>query len=79
VFAFDVRYLGLPIAHWRYDIAKEGRGCRVAEGTWDRRPGWFDKTAWIGTGVRDRTAANAAHIKLTLQRLKAKAESARTG
>lgn len=78
-FAFDVRYLGLPIAHWRYDVVAEGGGCRVTERTWDRRPGWFTKTAWIGTGVRDRDAANAEHIRLTLQRLKQKAESTRTG
>ena len=74
-FAFDVRYLGLPIAHWRYDIVGDGDGCRVTEQTWDRRPGWFSKTAWIGTGVRDRNTANAEHIKLTLQRLKARAEA----
>ncbi|GAC1400186.1 MAG: SRPBCC family protein [Mycobacterium sp.] len=79
VFAFDVRYLGLPIARWRYDITPQndtaGSGCRVTERTWDRRPGWFTKTAWIGTGVRDRDSANSEHIKLTLQRLKEKAEA----
>jgi hypothetical protein len=74
VFAFDVRYLGVPVARWRYDIAPADAGCQVTERTWDRRPGWFSKTAWIGTGVRDRDAANAEHIKLTLQRLKQKAE-----
>ena len=46
VFAFDVRYMAVPIAHWRYDIASDGDGCRVTEQTWDRRPGWFSKTAW---------------------------------
>ena len=75
LFAFDVRYVGVPVASWRYDIAAQGGGCRVTEGTWDRRPGWFGMTAWIGTGVRDRTAANAEHIKVTLQRLKQKAEA----
>ena len=66
----------LPIARWRYDIVPaEGGGCRVTERTWDRRPGWFSKTAWVGTGVRDRDAANAEHIKLTLARLKEKAEA----
>jgi hypothetical protein len=75
VFAFDVRYFGVPVARWRYDIAGADGGCRVTERTWDRRPGWFSKTAWIGTGVRDREAANAEHIKLTLQRLKDKAEA----
>jgi Polyketide cyclase / dehydrase and lipid transport len=74
-FAFDVKYAVLPIARWRYDITPEGNGCRVTERTWDRRPGWFSKTAWIGTGVRDRDAANSEHIKLTLQRLKEKAET----
>jgi hypothetical protein len=79
VFAFDVRYFGVPVARWRYDIialndTADG-GCRVTERTWDRRPGWFTKTAWIGTGVRDRDAANAAHIKMTLQRLKEQAEA----
>ena len=75
VFAFDVRYFGVPVARWRYDIADTGSGCRVTERTWDRRPGWFTKTAWIGTGVRDRDAANVEHIKRTLQRLKEKAEA----
>ena len=74
-FAFDVKYMALPIAHWRYDIVRDGAGCRVTEQTWDRRPGWFSKTAWIGTGVRDRDSANAEHIRLTLQRLKERAES----
>ena len=47
----------------------------MTERTWDRRPGWFARVAWVGTGVRDRTAANAEHIGLTLQRLKQKAEA----
>ncbi len=76
VFAFDVRYAVLPIARWRYDIVPaDGGGCRVTERTWDRRPGWFSKTAWVGTGVRDRDSANAEHIRLTLARLKEKAET----
>ena len=76
VFAFDVRYAVLPIARWRYDIVPaDGGGCRVTERTWDRRPGWFSKTAWVGTGVRDRNSANAEHIRLTLARLKEKAET----
>ncbi|HET7740557.1 MAG TPA: SRPBCC family protein, partial [Mycobacterium sp.] len=49
-------------------------GCCVTEQTWDRRPDWFRKPAEQATGVHDRTAANAEHIKQTLDRLKAKAE-----
>jgi hypothetical protein len=45
VFAFDVRYLGLPIARWRYDIAgadggaasPSGRGTAVPAGSPRRR------------------------------------------
>lgn len=75
VFAFDVSYFGLPIAHWRYDIADRDGGCRVTEGTWDRRPGWFVKPGGLATGVADRDTTNTEHIKLTLQRLKKKAET----
>jgi hypothetical protein len=75
VFAFDVSYFGVPISHWRYDIAAEAGGCRVTEGTWDRRPGWFVKPGRLATGVSDRDGANSEHIKLTLARLKEKAEA----
>jgi hypothetical protein len=76
VFAFDVRSAIIPVAHWRYDIASTGDGtCRVTESTWDRRPGWFRIPAGWATGVKDRKTANAEHIELTLQRLKAKAEA----
>lgn len=75
VFAFDVTSSVVPVAHWRYDITEVHGGCRVTEGTWDRRPGWFRTVGGYATGVHDRTAANAEHIRLTLQRLKARAES----
>lgn len=75
VFAFDVRYAVVPIARWRYDIDVTEGGCRVTEQTWDRRPGWFRSQAHRATGVGDRAAANAEHIRLTLQRLKEKAEA----
>ncbi|BBZ74494.1 SRPBCC family protein [Mycobacterium paraseoulense] len=75
VFAFDVRHTVVPIARWQYDIVAADGGCRVTESTWDRRPGWFRKLAGKATGVPDRAAANAEHIRLTLQRLKQRAES----
>jgi hypothetical protein len=75
-FAFDVGYLGIPVAHWRYDIEDTADGgCRVIERMWDRRPGWFVKPGGLATGVADRPTANTEHIKLTLQRLKQKAET----
>jgi uncharacterized protein YndB with AHSA1/START domain len=76
VFAFDVKTAAVvPVAHWRYDIAATSAGCTVTERTWDRRPRWIRKPAELTTGVADRTAANSEHIRLTLQRLKAKAEA----
>lgn len=74
-FAFDVGYLGIPVAHWRYDISPADGGCRVTERMWDRRPGWFVKPGGLATGVSDRPTANTEHMKLTLQRLKEKAET----
>lgn len=76
LFGFDVSYLGIPIAHWRYSIDAVDGGCRVTEGTWDRRPAWFRPVGGLASGVPDRTAANRAHIQLTLQRLKQHAEDA---
>ncbi|MEB3983311.1 SRPBCC family protein [Mycobacterium sp. 663a-19] len=75
LFAFEVRHTVLPIARWQYDIVSADGGCRVTESTWDRRPGWFRKIAGRATGVGDRVAANTEHIRLTLQRLKQRAEN----
>ena len=75
VFAFDVHSAGIPVAHWRYDLAAADAGCRVTESTWDRRPPWFAKVAGYLTGVHDRASANAEHITATLRRLKHRAEN----
>lgn len=75
-FAFDVKSLVIPVAHWRYDITPADGGCTVTERTWDKRPDWFKGIAGRATGVSDRTSANADHIRVTLERLKAKAERA---
>ncbi|WP_304109406.1 SRPBCC family protein [Mycolicibacterium bacteremicum] len=74
-FAFDVKSAVFPVAHWRYDIVPAEGGCTVTESTWDRRAGWFKKVAGLATGVSDRDTANAEHIRLTLQRLKERAEA----
>lgn len=75
IFAFDVRTAIIPVSRWQYDIVASDGGCRVTESTWDRRPRWFRKIAVVATGVKDRAAANAEHIQLTLRRLKQQAES----
>lgn len=73
-FAFDVKSLVFPVAHWRYDIAATDNGCTVTESTWDQRAGWFKFVGGLATGVADRGGANAEHIKRTLERLKEHAE-----
>lgn len=73
-FEFTVTSMAIPIARWRYDLEPVDGGCRVTESTWDARPGWFLPVAKLATGVGDRTAANAEHIRETLARLKARAE-----
>jgi uncharacterized protein YndB with AHSA1/START domain len=75
VFAFSVKSLAVPVAHWRYDIKPVDGGCQVTEQAWDKRPGWFLKPAGMATGVKDRPTTNAKNIELTLERLKAKAEA----
>ncbi|BBX74228.1 SRPBCC family protein [Mycobacterium shinjukuense] len=75
MFAFEVRSGVIPISRWQYDIVAADGGCRVTESTWDRRPGWFRTIAARATGVADRAAANADHIRLTLQRLKQRVET----
>ncbi|HZZ97456.1 MAG TPA: SRPBCC family protein [Jatrophihabitantaceae bacterium] len=74
-FGFEVRHTVVKIARWQYDIQERDAGCRVTESTWDRRPGWFKVPAELATGMRNRSEVNAQHIRETLLRLKAKAES----
>jgi hypothetical protein len=74
-FAFDVTYYGLPISRWQYDFEPTATGCLVRESTWDRRPAWFRPIGRLGTGVRDRAAANRRNIERTLAQLKVAAES----
>jgi hypothetical protein len=74
-FAFEVTHTIAKISRWQYDIEPVAGGCRVTESTWDRRPAWFKLPAELTTGVRNRAAVNAHHIRETLQRLKARAET----
>lgn len=74
IFAFDVRSAIIPVARWAYRITPADGGCRVTESTWDRRPRWFLGVASLTTGVTDRVGTNTEHIRLTLDRLKRRAE-----
>ncbi|MEO6793807.1 MAG: SRPBCC family protein [Mycobacterium sp.] len=73
-FAFDVRSAVIPVARWEYRITPADGGCQVTESMWDRRPGWFVGVAGLVTGVKDRPTVNTENIRLTLDRLKQRAE-----
>ena len=75
VFSWDVTSGPVRIARWRYDIQPDGAGCRVTESMWDERPWWMRRIAVLLTGISDRETANGDHMRVTLQRLKARAES----
>ena len=74
-FAFEVTsHPSIPVSRWQYDIVASPGGCTVTESTWDKRPAWFKKPAELATGVKNRAAANSAHMQATLARLKSRAE-----
>jgi hypothetical protein len=76
-FAFEVHSVGrIPVSRWQYEIEATPAGCRVTESTWDKRPGWFKRPAAIVTASPNRPEINLRNIDATLQRLKARAESA---
>lgn len=74
VFAFDVHSAVIPVARWAYQITAVDGGCEVTESTWDRRPRWLRGLSGRVTGVADRATANGENIRLTLDRLKQRAE-----
>lgn len=73
-FAWNVSSLGQPIARWRYEVTPTADGCTVVESMWDRRSSLLKSTAHLLTGIRDRVGANEEHMRLTLARLKDRAE-----
>ncbi|MEV7420511.1 SRPBCC family protein [Streptomyces sp. NPDC089919] len=80
-FAFEVTAtpLRIPISRWEYTIepaAGGGPGCRVTETSYLRAPVWFLPVAIAVTGVLNRPDANTTNIARTLDRLKARLESA---
>jgi len=74
-FAFEVTYLGLAVARWRYAIASAGEGSIVTEQWWDRRGLLVKAIGIVGTGVIDRRGHNAETMRQTLAALKADLEA----
>lgn len=76
VFAFDVSYLGLPVARWRFDVEADGAsGSRLTETWTDRRGALLRRTAGVATGVTDRRSYTVTSIEQTLRGVRAAAEA----
>ncbi len=74
-FAFDVSYLGMSVARWRYAVSACPTGAHVEEQWWDHR-GWVMTTLGaVGTGVVHRREHNERTMRETLAALKSSLES----
>jgi hypothetical protein len=69
-FAFDVTYLGLAVARWRYAIRATATGCHVDEQWWDDRGRAMRWIGTVGTGVADRRSHNHATMRATLDAMR---------
>ena len=75
--AWDVFFLGRPVARWAYRFEDDGPGaCTVTE-TWEDKRMPFSKAAGRLTGVSDRATHNKQGMEQTLRRIKAAAEAGR--
>jgi uncharacterized protein YndB with AHSA1/START domain len=76
LYAWDVTYIGMPVARWEYRIEPgEAGGVRLVESVDDRRGRFLRRVSpWI-TGSPDRAARNAETMQHTLDKVKAAAES----
>jgi uncharacterized protein YndB with AHSA1/START domain len=70
-FAFDVSFLGMPVARWRYALTPAEGGTRVEEQWWDARGALMTAIGAVGTGVADRRNHNDRNMRETLDALAA--------
>jgi len=69
--SWEVRFLGRPVALWRYRFAADADGNTVVtESTEDRRGTVFKAGGPVASGVGDRAAHNKKSMQTTLDRLK---------
>jgi uncharacterized protein YndB with AHSA1/START domain len=78
-FAFDVSFLGLTVARWRYAISAGPDGVDVEEQWWDRRGRVMKVLGALGTGVVDRRSHNEAGMHATLAALRVAMEASGPG
>jgi len=70
------RLFGRPVALWRYRFEPDGSGgTKVTEMTEDQRRAVLRALGGVASGVSDRKSHNAESMRVTLERIKAAAES----
>lgn len=73
--AWDVAYLGMPVARWTYRFEPDGTdACTVTEAWTDKR-GLTMRLLAVGTFALNRAERNREGMEETLRRLKAAAEA----
>ena len=70
-FAFDVTFMGMSVARWRYEISESLDGLVVEEQWWERRGVLLRIVGPLSTGVADRRSHNEEGMRVTLAALKA--------
>ena len=74
-FAFDVTYLRMGVARWRYTVTPEAGGTRVEDQWTDHRGAVMRILGTLGTGVRDRRSHNERTMRATLDALTTELEA----
>jgi hypothetical protein len=75
LFAWDVTYLGMPVARWQYHLEREAGGVRLIETVDDRRGRLLRAVSPLITGSPDRNERNNETMHATLLAIKAAAEA----
>jgi uncharacterized protein YndB with AHSA1/START domain len=76
LFAWEVTYLGRPVARWEYRIERHADGVRLIESVDDRRGPLLRAVSPLMTGSADRAKRNAETMESTLRAVKSAAEAA---
>ena len=75
LFAWEVTYIGQPVARWEYRLEPTGDAVKLIETVHDRRGRLLHAVSPLITGSPDRDERNADTMESTLQAIKAAAEA----
>ena len=75
LFAWEVTYVGQPVARWEYRLEPAGDAVRLTEAVTDRRGRLLRAVSPLITGSPDREKRNSDTMATTLEAIKAAAEA----